>query len=196
MAQDLLQELPAAFAARIAKECFRVGFLNDLAVERFQACGMSGGAMTLLHMATQQPSRVEAMILVSPTTHYADQAREIMGAVDPDGMPDEEWEAMREKHPHGDQQIRELWRLSNAFKDDFVDMNFQPQDLEQIQARTFIVHGESDPLIPLEIAETIRDHIPDSSLWTIPEGGHVPVFGEEFKEFFSRASQFLSLEWG
>jgi len=73
-----------------------------------------------------------------------------------------------------------------------VDMNFQPQDLEQIQARTFIVHGENDPLIPLEIAEIIRDHIPDSSLWMISEGGHVPVFGEAFQKFFSRSSQFLT----
>jgi len=172
-----------------AEAVFRL--LDDLGIERFQACGMSGGAMTLLHMATLHPSRIEAMILVSPTTHYTDQARVIMGAVDPDEMPEQEWETMRKRHPLGDKQIRELWRHSKAFKDDFSDMNFQPQDLEQIEALTFIVHGDCDPLIPLEIAETIKTHITSSSLWTIPGGGHIPVFGEEFLEFFSRTSQFL-----
>ena len=169
------------------------GLLDDLRVSRFSAVGMSGGAMALLHMATQQAERVVSMVLVSPTTHYPPQARQIMAAVNPDQQPVEEWQAMRAKHPFGDEQIRELWRLSRAFKDDFEDMSFTPSDLRRIQARTMIVHGDSDPLFPLEIAETIDQSIAESSLWVIPGGGHVPVFGEEMTEFFVRASAFLAL---
>ncbi|MEM6820736.1 MAG: alpha/beta hydrolase [Verrucomicrobiota bacterium] len=166
--------------------------LDDLGIQQFKACGVSGGAMALLHMATQQPLRVESMILVSPTTHYTDQARAIMGAVDLENIPQDDWNAMRKKHPGGTTQIQELWRLSRAFKDDYTDMNFQPADLQTIQASTFIVHGECDPLIPNEIAETIERYIPDSFLWSIASEGHVPVFGDQLTEFFHRASNFLT----
>ena len=40
---------------------------------------MSAGANTLLHMATQQPSRIVSMIHVSGTPRFPDQARAIMG---------------------------------------------------------------------------------------------------------------------
>ncbi|MEM6886256.1 MAG: alpha/beta hydrolase [Verrucomicrobiota bacterium] len=169
--------------------------LDRLGIERFTACGMSGGAMTLLHMATEQPSRVEGMILVSATTHYTDQTRAIMAAVTPENMPVEEWQAMRKKHSQGDEQIRKLWVYSNAFKDDVDDMNFQPKDLEEITARTLLIHGDSDPLIPVEVVETMHDSIPDALLWMIPAGGHVPVFGEEMPEFLRRTSQFLNKEF-
>ena len=39
--------------------------------------------MTLLHMATQQPERVEAMVLVGPTIYFPEQARRSCGVVDP-----------------------------------------------------------------------------------------------------------------
>lgn len=39
--------------------------LDSLGIERFKAIGLSGGGNTLLHMATQQPERVEAMVVVS-----------------------------------------------------------------------------------------------------------------------------------
>jgi pimeloyl-ACP methyl ester carboxylesterase len=44
--------------------------LDELGVESFSAMGMSTGGMALLHMATLQPERVEAMVLVSATSHF------------------------------------------------------------------------------------------------------------------------------
>src|SRR5207247_1300086 len=41
--------------------------LDHLGIEQFKAIGVSLGAKTLLHMATQQPARIEAMVLVSAT---------------------------------------------------------------------------------------------------------------------------------
>src|SRR5437667_4290138 len=52
--------------------------LDRLGIDRFNAIGMSMGAKTLLHMATRQPNRVEAMVLVSATPYFPEQARSIM----------------------------------------------------------------------------------------------------------------------
>ena len=42
---------------------------------------MSGGGNVLLHMATRQPERVRAMVLVSATSYSPEQARHIMSAI-------------------------------------------------------------------------------------------------------------------
>jgi pimeloyl-ACP methyl ester carboxylesterase len=91
--------------------------LDRLNIERFKAIGMSCGVKTLLHMATQQPSRVEAMALVSAAHYFPEQARAIMGQMTVDNRTDEEWQFMRQQHKHGDEQIRALWTQGNAFKD-------------------------------------------------------------------------------
>jgi pimeloyl-ACP methyl ester carboxylesterase len=38
--------------------------LDQLGIDTFKAVGASSGGMTLIHMATQQPARVEAMVLI------------------------------------------------------------------------------------------------------------------------------------
>ena len=52
--------------------------LEKLGVGHFSAMGMSSGGMTLLHMATSQPERIDSMVLISATSHFPDQARAIM----------------------------------------------------------------------------------------------------------------------
>src|ERR1051326_8038878 len=55
-----------------------LGLMDRLGIEKFKAIGLSLGAKTLLHVATQQPDRVEAMVLVSATPYFPEQARAIM----------------------------------------------------------------------------------------------------------------------
>src|SRR5262245_25785706 len=58
--------------------------LDHLKIERFKAIGMSLGAKTLLHLATQQPSRIESMVLVSAAPYFPPQARSIMSQMTPE----------------------------------------------------------------------------------------------------------------
>jgi pimeloyl-ACP methyl ester carboxylesterase len=171
------------------------GMLDHLGVEKFKAIGMSLGAKTLLHVATQQPTRVEAMVLVSATPYFPKQARAIMRQVSPDNRTEAEWQQMRQWHKHGDEQIRALWRMSNAFKDSYDDMNFTPPYLSTITARTLIVHGDRDPLYPIEMALELYRSIPDSYLWVVPNGGHGPIFGNMADQFVKRSLEFLNGEW-
>ena len=169
--------------------------LDSLGIERCKAVGMSLGAKTLLHMATQQPNRIEAMVLVSATPYFPEQARAIMREVTPENRTDAEWEQMRQWHKHGDEQIRALWRQTNAFKDSYGDMNFTPPYLSTITARTLIVHGDRDPLYPVNLAMEMYTAIPRSYLWVVPNGGHGPIFGEMAGRFVKTALAFLRDEW-
>jgi pimeloyl-ACP methyl ester carboxylesterase len=169
--------------------------LDHLGVERFQAVGISMGAKTLLHMATGQPARVVAMVLVSAAPYFPEQARAIMRQVSTADHTEAEWRQMREWHKHGDEQIRALWRLADAFKDSYTDMNFTPPYLSTITARTLIVHGDRDPLYPVHLATEMYSAIPHSYLWVVPDGGHGPIFGEMAAQFAETSLAFLRGEW-
>lgn len=162
--------------------------LDQLGVRRCKAVGASLGGNTLLHMATQQPDRVQAMVVVSATPYYPAQARAIMGAMSDDGRSAEEWTMMRARHAHGDDQIRALWRQANAFKDDYDDLTFTPPHLATIAARTLIVYGDRDPLYPVDLALEMYRAIPRAELWVVPGGGHVPIFAPDIKDHFARAA--------
>ena len=169
--------------------------LDRLGIDRFKAIGLSGGGKTLLHVAMQQPDRVEAMVLISAAPYFPEEARLIMSQMNPDNQTDEAWQLMRQWHKHGDEQIRALWTQANAFKDSYDDMNFTPPYLSTITARTLIVHGDRDPFYPINIPVELYTAIPRSYLWIIPNGGHGPIFGDMTGIFVATASAFLRGEW-
>jgi uncharacterized protein (TIGR02246 family) len=164
--------------------------LDRLGVGRFRAMGISTGGMTLLHMATQQPSRVEAMVLIGATHYFPEQARAIMRATAERPAP-QYLEFLQECATRGETQARELAREFGAFKDSYGDMNFTPPLLGTIKARTLIVHGDRDEFFPVEIPVEMHRAIPGSALWIIPKGGHVPIFGERATEFREVVAPFL-----
>jgi pimeloyl-ACP methyl ester carboxylesterase len=156
--------------AEVAADMFAL--LDTLGIARIKAIGMSAGANTLLHMATQQPARVEAMIHVSGTPRFPDQARAIMRTMTAAQTP--------------------LWRHAHAFANDREDMNFDAASLAAITARTLVVHGDRDPLYPVELAVELYRGIPGSALWVVPNGGLGPIFGEDAAAFARTAAAFLA----
>jgi pimeloyl-ACP methyl ester carboxylesterase len=170
--------------------------LDQLGIREFKAMGISSGGMILLHMATQQPKRVEAMVLISATTYFPEQARAIqrhMAA--PDSLSPDLLKWMRHCATRGDTQVRDLVRQLNGFKDSYDDMNFTEPFLHTITARTFIVHGDRDPLFPVAIPVQAYGAIPHSYLWIVPNGPHVPIFEPQAKQFEELALAFLRGDW-
>lgn len=164
--------------------------LDHLGIETFKGLGVSGGGNLLLHLATRQPERLKAMVLVSATSYFPAQARPIMRQY-PDSVSEQEWETMRHRHPGGDEQIKSLLASTRSFADSYDDLNFTPLYLATIKARTLIVQGDHDPLYPVEISVEMAKAIPQSSLWIVPGGGHGPIGGERWPEFVKRALEFL-----
>jgi pimeloyl-ACP methyl ester carboxylesterase len=168
--------------------------LDQLGIQKIQAIGASAGAMTLLHMATQQPDRVEAMILVGGTSYYPEVCREEMLRWSPDDPSALEY--FRQHATRGEAQARDLAKQFHGFKDNYDDMNFTPPFLSTVRARTLIVHGDRDVYFPVSIAVEMYDAIPRSYLWIYPNGDHLPIFLPNNRAFFLQtAVQFLSGDW-
>ena len=170
------------------------GLLDYLGIRRCKAIGVSAGGKTLLHMATQQSERVEAMVLASAAPYFPEQARAIMRRMTAESHSEEEWQLMRQWHQHGDAQIRALWMQGHALKDSYDDMNFTPPYLSTITARTLIVHGDRDPIYPVSLALEMYQAISQSYLWVIPNGGHGSIF-DIVDRFNETAMAFLRGEW-
>lgn len=167
-----------------------LALLDHLGIGACKGVGVSGGGNVLLHMATNQPERVKAMVLVSATPYFPEQARTIMSQY-ADGMSEQQLEILRLRHPGGAAQINALLASSKAFATSYDDMNFTLPFLSTIQARTLIVQGDRDPLYPVEISIEMAKAIRQSSLWIIPNGGHGPVIGSRWFEFVKTAAAFL-----
>jgi pimeloyl-ACP methyl ester carboxylesterase len=169
-----------------------LAFLDERGISRCRAIGMSFGGNTLLHVATLAPERVSAMVLVSATPYFPEQARAIMASVEVTDHPPEEWDSMRQRHQRGDEQIRALWEQQHAFKDSYDDMSFTPPQLSRITAATLIVYGDRDPLYPVEMGVSLHRAIPNSALCVVPNAGHGPIFLERAEPFTRTCLDFFA----
>lgn len=169
--------------------------LDQLGVGRFRAIGASVGAMTLLQMATQQPDRVESLILVGAGTYLPVSCREILARTDGDAFPEAVWERYRAIHRYGDEQIRALFAWVASLAESYNDMAFSPARLATVRASTLIVHGDRDYCFPASMAWDIYDAIPEAYLWVVPNGGHVPIDGPHAEAFSATALEFLAGRW-
>lgn len=154
--------------------------LDHLSIRKCKAMGISTGGMTLLHMATSERDRLEAIVLIGATHYFPEEAREQQRQVHGDEFfaTNAYWrdERMQRVHKLGAVQIAQLRKDFYEFKDSYEDMNFTKPLLSTIRARTFIVHGDRDEHFPIEIPVEMYRSIPNASLWIVPEVGHVPMF--------------------
>lgn len=145
--------------------------LDALEISTFRAVGYASGGMTLLHMATQQPQRIEAMSLWGaapylPEPCRANQRRASFENVERDSP---KWlDSIRKQHPGGDNQIRALIQNYWTMGETYDDMNFTPDHLATITARTQILHGDRDALFPIDIPVALYQAIPNASLMILP----------------------------
>lgn len=168
-----------------------IALLAHLELDSVCAIGASLGAKTLLHVAVQAPQAVSAMVLVSATPRFPEPTRDLFRQAAAAAHSEDEWAAMRLKHPRGDAQIEALWRMPRQLADDPSDMTFSAHDLSTIRARSLVVSGDRDPLYPVELAVELYRGLPGSALYVVPEGGHLPIFSEARAAFESRALEWL-----
>jgi pimeloyl-ACP methyl ester carboxylesterase len=143
-----------------------LALLDHLGISGCKALGCSMGGNTLLHVATLQPARVEAMVVVSPTMYFPESARAIMRQT-PDAM-------------------------TRALAEDVDDLSFTPPRLARITARTLVVYGDRDFLYPVEMGVDLYRAIRGAALWVVPHAGHGPIFEEGADAFATASLAFLA----
>jgi len=172
-----------------------IALLRYLNIPRTKAIGLSGGGITLLHMATIAPDLIESMVLVSAPPYFPEQTRRIQRQFSLSTMDPTEVDRLRARHTQGPAQLERLVTMARQFADNYDDVNFTPPYLASIAAETLIVFGDRDPLYPVSLAVEMRLAIPHSYLWVVPNGGHGPVFREAAAQFSTTALQFLRGGW-
>jgi pimeloyl-ACP methyl ester carboxylesterase len=165
---------------------------RHLGLTRVKAIGLSGGGITLLHLATSHPALLDAMVVVSAPPYFPEQARAIQRQTSEALLGEATMAHMRRSHKQGEAQIQALLAHARALADSYDDVNFTPSLLSTIGARTLIVFGDSDPFYPVSLAFELHAAMPRARLWVVPGGGHGPVFGEHAPRFVETALAFLA----
>ena len=169
--------------------------LDELKIENFKAMGMSSGGMILIHMATMDTTRINAMVLIGATTFFPEQTRKIMKDNYYETELPESLNDLHKLHPGGEIQIRKLKKQFREMEHSYDDMNFTSAYLTQIKCPTLIVHGDRDAYFPLDIPVDAYKSIPNAFLWIVPNGGHLPNFKNLWSDKFLEVSKlFLSGE--
>jgi pimeloyl-ACP methyl ester carboxylesterase len=171
------------------------GLLRHLELDTVKAIGLSGGGITLLHMATAFKTRIQSMVIVSAPPYFPEQARMLQRQTSESMFGAVQMDLMRKRHQNGDAQIQQLFAHSRALADSYEDVNFTPPYLSTIAAETLIVFGDRDPLYPVSLAFELKAAIPGSHLWVVPNAGHGPVFGDDAPRFVETATSFLRGDW-
>jgi pimeloyl-ACP methyl ester carboxylesterase len=129
------------------------------------------------------------MILVGATTLFPEQAREIQKSITFETMPEGWLPRMRAHHPGGDEQIKMLVDQFHDFAFLYDDMNFTPPYLSQIKCPTLIIHGDRDKYFPVGIPVEMFKAIPNSFLWIVPNGVHLPIWDALWSDQFLQVSK-------
>jgi pimeloyl-ACP methyl ester carboxylesterase len=148
--------------------------MNQLGIARFRAIGYSAGGIVLLHMATQEPGRIEAMAVVAAPHVHSSAA--ILAFPPFEDHPAQVREYWQEVHPGGEAQVRRLIASFHGLGERVELIDLPAEELSRIEARTLVVIGDRDPEVPVPLALEMHRAIPDAALWVIPMQGHFALW--------------------
>ena len=181
------------------------GLADGLGIERASLVGISMGGFIALELALRRPELVDKLILVVTSaggrTHVS-TSPEIMRLLMPG---DEEVESgagarrvcaavagpgFAERHPEEIDVFVEIARHRPMTRDAYLrqlaacrahDVSGR---LDRIRAPTLVLHGDVDPLVPVENGRLLAERIPGATLVEYPGVGHIPEV--EIAERFNR----------
>lgn len=177
------------------------GFVSEVGLRKVVVCGHSMGSAIALALALAHPDTVKGLVLVGGGAKLG-VAPSIL-----DGLSSQPLKAIEEiitpmsfhrVSLEMGREARAALSLSNlaVFLNDYSACNgFDVREkLSRISVPTMIVCGEDDRMTPPKFSQYLNAHIPGSSVFLIPEAGHmVPLekpaaLGGLVQSFLSRLS--------
>lgn len=167
-----------------------LALLDSLQLNQVNAIGASSGGMTLLYLNTMQPERFKSVITIGSQIYYSKQCRDWITKT---GMNNFVEYATK---PHGAERAMFLARQFLRMSNQYGDPSFTPDILGTIKAKWLVVQGDNDEPVPLQQALDMHQYIPNSRLWIVPNGGHLPHLNAGFQaEFLKVSLEFLNGKW-
>lgn len=193
-------------------EALATHHMKELHLPKYSLLGISMGGMISQTVAAQNKN-VEHLILVSTTA--GGDGRVWPSHVDPSKVKyrpwpqDEEGIVKRMKPYFGTKFLEASPLLFQAMIKNMLSDGTSPKSeknsnmqfdasrdfdgtglLLAIEAKTLVVTGTEDGVIPLGNSQYLKDHIPEAQLHTFPEAGHLLLI-EEPEKFVGLVSEFM-----
>lgn len=176
-----------------------VGVLDGLGIDRAHVCGASMGGMIVQTMAIRHPARLRSMVSIMSTTgdpELPQATPEAMGALtspvpdDLDGYIERTLGVSRALGSPGFDfdEARARERAKRTFERSVYPQGTARQmaaivaagnrgpKLNEVQTPTLVIHGDADPLVPVDGGRDTHRAVPESALVIIEGMGHdLPV---------------------
>lgn len=169
-----------------------LALLEKLNLKNVKAIGHSSGGIVILHAATEEPYRFEAIVPISAQMYFSQQTREFIKI---NAKPEGYYEFNELEKQHGKIKGRLIARQFYHFNELYGDPSITPDQLGTIKARSLIIHGDND-FVPVSQAWEIYKSIPNAHLWIVPNGWHMPhMDGANETDFIRKTLEFLKGDW-
>ncbi len=173
-----------------------LGVLDALGLQQAHVCGASMGGMIAQHMAVRHPTRVKSLTLIMTTTgarSLPQPGLRVRGALlsRPSGNSPEAVVAHLSRvfsiigspaYPPDAQRLQErlrasvarAWRPAGTARQLAAVMADGDRSIlvQNLRVRTRVIHGESDPLVPVTAGRELARLIPGAEADFIPGMGH------------------------
>lgn len=161
-------------------------FLEELQLTHVKLIGHSMGGHIAVHVATMRPEQVDHLVLACTSgliqEHPSIMALQLPRAMmlgKPRFIPRILADSIRAGLPN-------VWRAASLLLQDNID-----ELLPQIKAKTLVVWGGQDVLLPTTLGQTMARMIPGAHFHEFPKAGHV-VMVDEASQFNKLVLAFLA----
>ena len=171
-----------------------LALLNELHIDSLYVIGASSGAAITLYIATLKTDLAKKIVLISGQPYISSTTRNYITAKGPGTEDPKRLEYMIGTHGKvkGTLLLRQYWN----FRKLYGDPAFTQDVLATIKAKTLIIHGDNDRVVPVSSAWEMYQYIPKANLWIVPNGGHGFVFDPANKtDFIRRVLEFFQGDW-
>ena len=171
--------LPSGFSFRKWASLL-LNLLREMGIRQVKAIGHSAGAITLMHMASEDTAMITSMILVSGGHRYMEEAREALRQDSFEQAPDAVQVYYMDMHF---QDTSKISKLFEDIQEVALQIAVSPEDvklskamIEKISIPVLLVWGDRDGYFPMEIATELYSLFEDAQLWVVPGQGHAPIW--------------------
>jgi 3-oxoadipate enol-lactonase len=168
---------------------------EELGIARASLIGISMGGFIALEMTLARPEFVERLVLVVTSaggSSHVSTSPEVMRALMPGDETVESGDGARrvcslvagpgfaERHPEAIDEFVEIARHRPMHVDAYLRQleacraHDVSRRLGEIDVPTLVIHGDADPLVPLQNGLYLAEHIPGARLVVYEGVGHIP----------------------